>query len=176
MKHIIEPFLYGRNIADISAKHFAAWFCPYDEYPALVLASTKTVPVSPSQEWFLGEEQCGGYCCNQFSAAVFPLKILPLKVAVLEKIAGEEFYPDSLDYFNSYSNELQHRIRQDYQSFVMSAGLTCSDSNALLLTQPLYPLDATESNLRALTSDQIDLDSLNVSDGLVLFLLGVNCD
>jgi hypothetical protein len=55
-------------------------------------------------------------------------------------------------------------------------GLTCSDDNALLLTQPLYPLDASESNLRALTSDQINLDRLNVSNGLVLFVVGVNCD
>ncbi|EIV6184302.1 TPA: hypothetical protein ACTZGK_004101 [Raoultella planticola] len=172
----IEPFLYGRNISDISEKHFAPWFCPNDEYPVLVLASTITVPDSPSQDWFLGEEQCGGYSCNQFQAAVLPLKILPEKIVLLEQVAGEVFCPKSLDYFNFDSDEVRQCIRRDYQSFVMSAGLTCSDDNALLLTQPLYPLDASESNLRALTSDQINLDRLNVSNGLVLFVVGVNCD
>ena len=117
-----------------------------------------------------------GKSCNQFQAAVLPLKILPQKIVVLEQVADEAFCPKSLDYFNFDSDEVRQCIRRDYQSFVMSAGLTCSDDNALLLTQPLYPLDASESNLRALTSDQINLDRLNVSNGLVLFVVGVNCD
>lgn len=176
MKPTIEPFLYGRNIADIPAKHFAPWFCPYDDYSALVLASTKAVPGSPSQHWFLGEEQCGGHSCNQFRAAVLPLAILPQKVAVLEQVTGEEFHPDSLDDFDRYSDEEQHRVRRDYQSFIMSAGLTCSDAHALLLTQALYPLDVTEANLEALTSDRVSLDELSHSDDLVLLIVGVNCD
>lgn len=44
MKSSIPPILYGRNISDISEKHFAPWFCHDDQYPALVLASTKIVP------------------------------------------------------------------------------------------------------------------------------------
>jgi hypothetical protein len=87
----IEPFLYGRNISDISEKHFAPWFCPNDEYPVLVLASTITVPDSPSQDWFLGEEQCGGYSCNQFQAAVLPLKILPEKMWYWSRLQAKYF-------------------------------------------------------------------------------------
>ena len=149
MKTSIPPILYGRNISDISEKHFALWFCHDDQYPSLVLASKKIVRESPSLDWFLGEEQCGGHSCNQFPAAVLPLQIMPLKHGTLELIADEEFEPRSLDYFNSACDEEQKRVRLNYQSFVISHGLTCSDENALLLTQTLYPLDATDANLRA---------------------------
>lgn len=176
MKSSIPPILYGRNISDISEKHFAPWFCHDDQYPALVLASTKIVPESPSQDWFLGEEQCGGHSCNQFPAAVLPLQIMPQKHGMLESIADEAFEPRSLDYFNCAGDEEQKRVRLNYQSYVISLGLTCSDENALLLTQALYPLDATGANLRALTTEQTDLRSLNVTTGLVLFVVGVNCD
>nr|QJX12085.1 hypothetical protein [Klebsiella pneumoniae] len=101
---------------------------------------------------------------------------MPQKHGTLELIADEEFEPRSLDYFNSACDEEQKRVRLNYQSFVISHGLTCSDENALLLTQTLYPLDATDANLRALTTEQINLRSLNVATGLVLFVVGVNCD
>lgn len=176
MKTSIPPILYGRNISDISEKHFVPWYCHDDQYPALVLASTKIVPESPTDNWFLGEEQCGGHSCYQFRAAVQPLKIMPQKRGVLELIADEEFEPGSLDYFNCAGHEEQKRVRLNYQSFVMSLGLTCSDENALLLTQTLYPLDADEANLKALTTERICLSSLKVTTGLVIFVVGVNCD
>ncbi|SLS86307.1 hypothetical protein [Klebsiella pneumoniae] len=178
MKTSIAPILFGRNIANISEKHFTPWFCPYDHYPGLVLASTITVSYSPSPDWFLGEEQCGGHSCNQFRAAIKPLQIIPQSQVQgdLELIASEGFEPGTLDYFSLADDEVQKRVRLNYQSFVMNLGLTCSDENVLLLTQPLYPLDATESNLRALTTDQTCLSGLTDTTGLVIFVVGVNCD
>lgn len=172
----INSHFYGEAIADIHENHFSPWFCPYDDAPALVLASVQTVPCFPSQDWFLGYEQCDGHGCNHFFAAVLPLKIIPQKLKVLERIASEDFCPDTLDYFCREDDVVKNRIRKDYQSFVRAAGLTCSDSNAAMLTQPLYPLDATESNLKALTSDSIDLKTPGVGAGLVLLIVGSNCD
>nr|QTX13810.1 hypothetical protein [Klebsiella pneumoniae] len=46
---------------------------------------------------------------------------------MLESIADEAFEPRSLDYFNCAGDEEQMRVRLNYQSYVISLGLTCSD-------------------------------------------------
>lgn len=73
-------------------------------------------------------------------------------------------------------NQARTKIREAYLSVLHSVGLSCNEQNLKQLTQDLYPVDATEMNLSILSDVQIDLGALQVSEGLVIFIVGQNCD
>ena len=61
----------GMAIADIPAEYFDEPFETWTgKLPALVLASTRTVPVSPHGQWRLASASCGGHREDIFPAAV----------------------------------------------------------------------------------------------------------
>lgn len=63
------------------------------------LASSETVPAGGAGEWRLASEDCGGFSCDTFYAAVLPLSIRSQIKTVLESIVDERFTTDGLDYF-----------------------------------------------------------------------------
>lgn len=166
----------GMHISQIAEEEFGYGFDPNERCPSLVLASGETVPAVGSGEWRLASEDCGGFSCDNFYAAVLPLSIRSQIATVLESIVEERFTSDGLDYFSMMDNQARAKIRGAYLSLLHSVGLSCNEQNLKLLTQALYPVDATVTNLSILSNDQIDLGALQVSEGLVIFIVGQNCD
>ncbi|MCW1829835.1 hypothetical protein OLZ31_23630 [Enterobacter asburiae] len=166
----------GMHISQIAEEEFGYGFDPNERWPSLVLASSETVPAVGSSEWRLASEDCGGFSCDTFDAAVLPLSIRSQIATVLESIVEERFTSDGLDYFSMMDNQARTKIREAYLSVLHSVGLSCNEQNLKQLTQALYPVDATEMNLSILSDDQIDLGALQVSEGLVIFIVGQNCD
>lgn len=107
---------------------------------------------------------------------MLPLSIRSQMRSVLESIVEEGFTSDGLDYFNRMDNQTGSKIREAYLSVLHSMGLSCNEQNLEHLTQALYPVDVTVINLSILTDDQIDLGALQISYGLVIFIVGQNCD
>ncbi|ENH3410656.1 hypothetical protein ABWC92_000858 [Escherichia coli] len=173
---MINPQYYGMRISDIAEDKFSLGFDPNERWPSLVLASGETVPAVGAGEWRLASEDCGGFYCDTFYAAVLPLSIRSEMNAVLESIVDERFTTDGLDYFNMMDNQARAEIREAYLSVLQSVGLSCNEQNLAQLTQALYPVDATIDNLSILSDDLIELGTLQVSEGLVIFIVGENCD
>lgn len=173
---MINPQYCGMNISEITEKEFSYGFDPNERWPSLVLASNETVPAVGAGEWHLAYEDCGGFSCDTFYAAVLPLSIRSQIKTVLESIVDEGFTSDGLDYFNMMDNQTRAEIREAYLSVLHSVGLSCNEQNLKQLTQALYPVDATVKNLSILSVDQIELETLQVSEGLVIFIVGENCD
>lgn len=173
---MIDPNYGGRELADLPDEIFAYGFDPDERWPALVLASVTTVPAVSNEAWQLAIEDCGGFSCDYRAAAVLPLSIRPDMVRVLEQIVEEEFSPDQLDYFTMFDSHQVAAVKRGYLSCLQAAGLSCSQDNLDLLTQALYPVDATPENLAILSGEVIDLSAVAVSHGLVIFIVGQNCD
>ncbi|HGF9266289.1 TPA: hypothetical protein ACYE33_005536, partial [Klebsiella pneumoniae] len=55
-------------------------------------------------------------------------------------------------------------------------GLSCSEHNLSLLTQALYPVDATAENMKILAGNCTELAAMKVPGGLTIFIVGQNCD
>jgi hypothetical protein len=166
----------GMHISEIAEKEFSHGFDPNERWPSLVLASSETVPAVGAGEWRLASEDCGGFYCDTFYAAVLTLSIRSQIKTVLESIVDERFTSDGLDYFNMMDNQARAEIREAYLSVLHGVGLSCNEQNLGQLTQALYPVDATVNNLSILSDDLIELEALQVSEGLVIFIVGENCD
>lgn len=173
---MVNPQYCGMNISEITEKEFSYGFDPDERWPSLVLASSETVPAVGAGEWQLAYESCGGFSCDTFYAAVLPLSIRSQIKTILESIVDERFTSDGLDYFNMMDNQTRAEIREAYLSVLHSVGLSCNEQNLKQLTQALYPVDATVKNLSILSEDHIELETLQVSEGLVIFIVGENCD
>ena len=173
---MINPLFCGMHISEIAEKEFSYGFDLDERWPSLVLASSETVPAVDAGEWQLAYESCGGFSCDTFYAAVLPLSIRSQIKTVLESIVDERFTTDGLDYFTMMDKQTRAKIREDYLSVLHSVGLSCNEQNLAQLTQALYPVDTTMTNLSILTDDKIDLGTLQVSEGLVIFIVGQNCD
>lgn len=92
----------GMAIADIPAEYFDEPFETWTgKLPALVLASTRTVPVSPHGQWRLASASCGGHREDIFQAAVLQLDICQEMADVVRGIAGSAFTDEYLGYFES---------------------------------------------------------------------------
>ena len=172
---MIESRYYGSTLASIADPAFRSGFDPDGRWPALVLASIFTVPDGVQDSWQLAVESCGGYSCDERKAAVLPLSIRPEKQGFLTNIADENFSPEPLDYLgmNAGNNDA---VRHGYLACLHAAGLSCSQENLGLLTQALYPVDATPGNLSILSGDHVDLSLFQDRHGLVIFIVGQNCD
>lgn len=173
---MIDCKFHGQRIKNISFKNFTYGFEEQDRYPGLVLASLNTVPLNVSDDWILATNDCGGMSCNSCEAAILELTIRTEMLPFLEYIAGERFSPKPLDYFSMMDESMTETVREGYRGYLRQVGLTCNDENINLLTQALYPIDATADNVLKLSDQQVDISNVNVKNGLVLFIVGVSCD
>ncbi|ECH7141046.1 hypothetical protein FP641_15080 [Salmonella enterica] len=165
--------LSGMALADIPAEYFDEPFETWTgKLPALVLASTRTVPVSTNSQWRLASTSCGGHREDVFYAAVLPLDIRQEMADVVRGIADSAFTEEYLGYFESLPEAERWSILSDYSQYLESAGLTCSDMNLKLFSQDLYPLDATPANLHGLSSSASEAEPECCRDGLVMFIIG----
>ncbi|MII49700.1 hypothetical protein AIG44_23165 [Salmonella enterica subsp. enterica serovar Bredeney] len=153
-------------LADIPAEYFDESFETWTgKLPALVLASTRTVPVSPHGQWRLASASCGGHREDIFPAAVLQLDICQEMADVVRGSADSAFTEEYLGYFESLPEAERRPILSDYSQDLRAAGLTCS-------SQDLYPLDATPANLHRLSSSAIEPEPESCRDGLVIFIIG----
>ncbi|EBC0149166.1 hypothetical protein KG136_002700 [Salmonella enterica subsp. enterica serovar Braenderup] len=160
-------------IADIPAEYFDEPFETWKgKLPALVLASTRTVPVSPHGQWRLASASCGGHREDIFQAAVLQLDICQEMADVVRGIAGSAFTDEYLGYFESLPEADRRSILSDYSRYLGAAGLTCSEVNLSLFSQDLYPLDATPENLNRLSCSACEAELESCRDGLVMFIIG----
>ncbi|EJS8562301.1 hypothetical protein NWI70_004253 [Salmonella enterica] len=163
----------GMALADIPAEYFDEPFETWTgKLPALVLASTRTVPVSPHGQWRLASASCCGHQEDIFPAAVLQLDIRQDMADVVRGIAGSAFTDEYLGYFESLPEAERRSILSDYSRYLGAAGLTCSEENLSLFSQDLYPLDATTPNLHRLSSFAIEAEPESCRNGLVLFIIG----
>ncbi|MDJ8697346.1 hypothetical protein LD915_20930 [Salmonella enterica] len=159
-------------LADIPAEYFDEPFETWTgKLPALVLASTRTVPVSPHGQWRLASASCGGHREDIFQAAVLQLDICQEMADVVRGIAGSAFTDEYLGYFESLPEADRRFILSDYSRYLGTAGLTCSEENVSLFSQDLYPLDATPENLHRLSCSACEAE-LESCRGLVMFIIG----
>lgn len=162
----------GMAIADIPAEYFdeplETWT---GKLPALVLASHRTVPVSPQGQWRLASASCGGHREDIFQSAVLQLDICQEMADVVRGIAGSAFTDEYLGYFESLPEADRRSILSDYSRYLGAAGLTCSEENLSLFSQDLYPLDATPENLHRLSCSACEAE-LESCRGLVMFIIG----
>ncbi|ECW3621173.1 hypothetical protein F3Z39_23285 [Salmonella enterica] len=163
----------GMALAEIPAEYFEEPFETWTgKLPALVLASTRTVPVSPNRQWRLASAYCGGHREDIFPAAVLQLDICQEMAGVVRGIAGSVFTDEYLGYFESLPEAERRSILSDYSRYLGAAGLTCNEENLKLFSQDLYPLDATPTNLHRLSSSASEAEHEICHDGLVMFIIG----
>ncbi|EAY2078478.1 hypothetical protein C1C24_21930 [Salmonella enterica subsp. enterica serovar Newport] len=163
----------GMALADIPAEYFEEPFETWTgKLPALVLVSTRTVPVSPNRQWRLASASCGGHREDIFPAAVLQLDICQEMAGVVRGIADSFFTDEYLGYFESLPEAERRSILSDYSRHLAAAGLTCNEENLKLFSQDLYPLDATPTNLHSLSSSASEAEPEICRDGLVMFIIG----
>ncbi|ELY4694790.1 hypothetical protein SM024_004389 [Salmonella enterica] len=165
--------LSGMALEDIPAEYFNEPFETWmGKLPALVLASTLTVPVSLHVQWRLASASCGGHREDIFPAAVLLLDICQEMADVVRGIADAAFTDEYLEYFESLPETERRSILSDYSRYLGAAGLTCSEENLSLFSQDLYPLDAPPANLHRLSSSASEAEPEICRDGLVMFIIG----
>jgi hypothetical protein len=86
----------------------------------------------------------------------------PGDATVSETVAEEEFSPAPLDYFNMMDAADAAAVKKGYLSCLHRAGLSCSEHNLSLLTQALYPVDATAENMKILAGNCTELAAMKV--------------
>lgn len=163
----------GMALAEIPAEYFDQPFETWTgKLPALVLASTRTVPVSTHGQWRLASASCGGHREDIFQAAVLQLDICQEMADVVRGSADSAFTEEYLGYFESLPEAERRSIMSEYSRYLGAAGLTCSDVNLKLFSEDLYPLDATPANLHRLSSSASEAELESCRDGLVMFIIG----
>lgn len=177
---MIDSAYLGQPVDGIDESRFSYGFDDPSlldqRYPSLVLASLERVPRN-AESWFLASQDCGGFACDQEFGAILPMSIRPEMLDQLSAIANEDFAGDGgLDYYGVSSKATQKAIQAGYIESVTRIGLTCPTGLAVEhLTQALYPIEVTEQNIQALTTDQVRLDRYADVD-LMIFIVGENCD
>lgn len=177
---MIDTVYLGKTLDQVPEREFVSGFDDPSlidqRFPGLVLASTSKIPLL-ANEWFLAYQDCGGFSCNSQYAAILPLEINSTVINALKRVVDEEFAGEGgLSYFGVYENELKVKIKNQYLDVLSQMGLTCADDLLDSLTQALYPIDATIDNLRLLSTTEVNLDELNNIKGLVIYIVGENCD
>lgn len=116
----------------------------------------------------LTQHVCGGFSRKTFDAYIYVLKLLPAMQEMVDDILFEQFLGDIT---KGLDDGVDDRQRGEYRAFLLRHGVTVNDANLGVLTQAVYPMDASEKNLLALTGKAI---SINL-DGLQIAVLGDNC-
>jgi hypothetical protein len=110
----------------------------------LVLAFTRNVPVlKPGREWLALVHQAGGYSCETQGMIATRLTPRASVLSSLQLIAREGYGAEN-GYFNR-SSLLSSRILS-YVAALKRIGVDC-ECTWSYLTESLYPIDATQSNL-----------------------------
>ena len=168
---MIETRLHGKPVSSISEDAFAEGFSQSGLYPVLVLASPTTVPPAADEHWRLVKENVSGHYGRIFCSAARELTIRPELLASVRGIADESFTREHMGYFERLSEAEKEAVYSDYLRTLSEIGLTCSAANLGMLTQDLYPVDASPDNLRRLSTDTGALAGLHIDD-LVLLITG----
>ena len=111
---------------------------------------------------------CGGFSRKTFDAYIYVLKILPAMQEMIDDILFEQFLGDIT---KGLDDGVSDKQRSEYRAFLLRHGVTVSDANLGVLTQAVYPMDASEKNLLAMTGKA---NNINL-DGLQIAVLGDNC-
>jgi hypothetical protein len=122
-----------------------------------VLAFTELVPVlRPGREWLALSHQAGGILCEHVSMIATRLEPRPGIKPALDAIARTNYFAEG-GRFNK-SDILPSR-RANYVKALGELGLDCEWSRHLL-TESVYPIDATQKNLNRIAADPPALDRL----------------
>jgi len=121
------------------------------------LAFTAWAPeLHPGREWLALEHQCGGYSNAHVKMIATRLAPRPSVLPALRSIAREGFGAEKGNF--DRTSLLASRIASYVQSLAR-AGLDC-ECTWRHLTESLYPVDATQSNLDRVAEDGFDLQSI----------------
>ncbi len=91
---------------------------------------------------------CGGFSRRSLDGYAYILPILPAMQETIDDILFEQFLSDITKGLDAGAGDPE---RTQYRAFLQRHGLTISDQNLASLTQAVYPMDASEKNLLALT-------------------------
>lgn len=124
----------------------------------------------------LRNHSCGGFSCDSLDGWAYLLPLCAQAQPVVQSIAEESFCEGcanpSMDYFGGQEHFQEQQAA--YRKLLGQHGLTVGDALLSKLKQAAYPLDATRKNLQALVGDN-NLSTIPL-DGLVILVLGDNCD
>ena len=142
-----------------------------NERPTAVLLST--VPQTGPGWEALVCHSCGGFDCYRLDGWAYLLPLCAVVEPMVLGITDEQFCAGCENPRMDYP--FGHQEQQAaYRAFVGQSGLTVSDDALATLKQAAYPLDATLDNLNILVGDN-PTPSMPL-DGLVILILGHNCD
>jgi hypothetical protein len=134
----------------------APWTEP-DHEIVIVFAFTEWVPVLKSgREWFALDHQCGGLLCEHLHMIATRLQPRPAIYPLARQIAQEGWGADN-GRFDSF-DLLASRIAW-YLTALKRIGVDC-ECTWRLLTEGVYPIDATDANLHRLVEDPPELSDL----------------
>jgi hypothetical protein len=166
-----------------------------NDRPVLALACFRRVPKGAAlYPWQLFEVTCGGFLCDTAHGTGLLLRSLPepenwtkdlLSDPINRLIAdlwGENFTEvGAMDYPPGVDDKVMTQYRQRLVQMNITWSKPADRYSRGHLKQAIYPMDATDSNLRILTGDPTaKIDSLLADDPTEtdawLVVLGQNCD
>lgn len=168
---MIEQCFRGEAISSIPEDAFTDGISQSGINPALVLASPKMVPGYADERWRLVKQDVSGHSGRTFFSAVRELPIRPEMLPAVRGIADESFTLEHMGYFEWLSASDKEVVYSDYLRTLIACDLTCSATNLCMLTQDLYPVDASLENLRKLSTNS-DAFTGQHADGLVMLITG----
>ncbi|MFZ6751206.1 hypothetical protein [Undibacterium sp. Ren11W] len=142
---------------------------PELKLPLTVLLSS--VPQEGAGWLPLKQHVCGGFKRKTLDAYAYGLTILPGMQEMIDDILFEQFLSDLS---KGLDDGVSDKQRAEYRGFLLRHGVAVNDSNLAALTQAVYPMDASEKNLQALTG-KASIKGVNL-DGLQIAVLGDNCN
>ncbi len=147
-----------------------------------VLAFTRSVPIlKPGREWMALDHQAGGYCCEHVRMIATRLEPRPSLKPALDAIVREGYFAEDGRFYKF--DILASRIAWLVKALA-ALDLDC-ESSWRLLTDSVYPIDATQENLERLAVSAPVLDEIadwtgvirvRFSDDPVILLLTENSD
>lgn len=157
-------FIPSNLFSDSSAFFQPFWWAKPDKQDpkqdlqvVAVLAFTEHVPVlKPGREWIALSHQAGGYSNEHVLMIATRLESRPYLKPALNAIAREGYFAED-GRFNK-NNILASRIAK-YVTALDELNLDC-ESSWRLLTESVYPIDATQDNLDRLAVDAPALDDI----------------
>ena len=138
-----------------------------------VLAFTKKVPfLGTGREWVGLQHQSGGHACEQLYMVATPLDVPHSLLTPLRHIAQQRYNRSHFFY-----GDIEESDIESYNSELAELSLDCCLTWPLL-TESIYPIDASAKNLGTVAPDQHDLlglvedkpSDLFASDAAILLL------
>ncbi len=153
----IPSSFFGTSLAELAPGWTTPVNPPADLQIVLALAFVRAVPVlQPGRQWVALTHQCGGYSCEQLSMIATNLSPRPALWPVLKEITREGFAAENGHFY--HGSILASRIAA-YVGRLKKLNLDC-EATWPLLTESVYPIDATQENLNRIAQDAPDLDSI----------------